>query len=236
MNIQTHPTRPRGRRGFTITELLVAIAIIVVLAAISFSVVAKSRKKANSVSCMQNLRDWSAVFAQASADYSNRLPAPKNWAAIGNSNWDPTRDTGRAPFVNYWADNDDQRFRIQLEKRDCPCLDRGFTPGGNTAPTYLLNRLLIDANAKSSPSAADRFFISLGQVRRASNKVLFIDGKDTGNQFDLRGVADVNNLIEPAAEAHGGSVNAVFADLSVRPIKPGELRNNWEEHTQRQRR
>lgn len=226
VNIKTRITRSRKSRGFTITELLVAIAIIVVLAAISFSVVSKSRKKAASVSCLQNLRDWSAVFAQASADYSNRLPTPGNWAKIQNNQYNPDDGSGRSPFVNYWADNDDQRFEIQLQKRGCPCLNPGLTPGGNPAPTYMFNRMLSNQS--------NQMFVILGQVRRASQKIIFVDG-NIGSPLSLTAVGQVNSEMVPAAEPHGGSVNAVFADLSVRPIKPADVRNDWQLHTQRER-
>ena len=48
-------SRPRPRRGYTIVELLVAIAIIGILSAILLAAVARSRAKARQIVCVNNL-------------------------------------------------------------------------------------------------------------------------------------------------------------------------------------
>lgn len=63
----------RNRRGFTLVELLVVITIIVVLAAISFSVVGKMRNQAKSMVCIGNLKQLGAAIITYSVDHNDQM-------------------------------------------------------------------------------------------------------------------------------------------------------------------
>lgn len=65
--------RLRTHRGFTLTELLVVITIIVILVAISFSVVGKMRERGKSMVCIGNLRQLGSAIITYSADHNDRL-------------------------------------------------------------------------------------------------------------------------------------------------------------------
>ncbi|NSW55901.1 MAG: prepilin-type N-terminal cleavage/methylation domain-containing protein [Armatimonadetes bacterium] len=64
-----------GRRGFTLAELLLAMAIISVLAAILFPVFAASRQKALEVTCASNLRQAALAISCYADDYDGAYPA-----------------------------------------------------------------------------------------------------------------------------------------------------------------
>jgi prepilin-type N-terminal cleavage/methylation domain-containing protein/prepilin-type processing-associated H-X9-DG protein len=70
--------QPRSR-GFTLIELLVVIAIIAILAAILFPVFAKAREKANSTTCMSNLRQITIAFSMYTQDNDEVLPRYDAW-------------------------------------------------------------------------------------------------------------------------------------------------------------
>jgi prepilin-type N-terminal cleavage/methylation domain-containing protein len=59
--IQTS-SRP-GRGGFTLTEILVVIAIVGVLATLMFSFVRRGMEKAKAAQCVSNLRDCGVRFS-----------------------------------------------------------------------------------------------------------------------------------------------------------------------------
>lgn len=68
--------RPRsGRPGFTLTELLVVILIIAVLAALLTVTVTKLRASAHSANCVNNLRQMSTGLFSYLGDNNNILPS-----------------------------------------------------------------------------------------------------------------------------------------------------------------
>jgi prepilin-type N-terminal cleavage/methylation domain-containing protein len=64
--------------GFTLTELLVVIGIVVVLAGLLVSVLARSRTAAHSISCVANLHAIADAFFQYAQDNNGRFPDPES--------------------------------------------------------------------------------------------------------------------------------------------------------------
>lgn len=65
----------RFRRGFTLVELLVVVAIIILLAALSFPLVGKMRQAAEATNCVSNLRQVGLAINMYASDHGNKLPA-----------------------------------------------------------------------------------------------------------------------------------------------------------------
>jgi prepilin-type N-terminal cleavage/methylation domain-containing protein len=70
------PEMRRNRNGFTLTELLITIAVIGVLVALLFPVLSGSRQKGEAASCINNLRQIYTAAAQYEADNDGYLPLP----------------------------------------------------------------------------------------------------------------------------------------------------------------
>ena len=77
-------------RGFTLIELLVVIAVIAILAAIVFPALARARRSASSVTCLNNLKQWGVATQLYTADHDDFLP-PEGFAnptdAHTNTGW-----------------------------------------------------------------------------------------------------------------------------------------------------
>jgi len=73
----TQSSRPRLKKGFTLAELLIVIAIIAVLAALLFPVLSRVKRKAQGVFCLNNLKQLGFSWASYSHDNEDKIP-PNN--------------------------------------------------------------------------------------------------------------------------------------------------------------
>ncbi len=76
---RTHRRAPAGRRGFTLVELLVVVAIIALLVSILLPSLGRAKEQARMVSCMSNLRGLHLAFAYYTAENNNWWPAAGGW-------------------------------------------------------------------------------------------------------------------------------------------------------------
>lgn len=79
-----HPQATRRSKGFTLMEILVVIAIILVLAAIAFPVFATVQNRANKAIAMNNMRQLGSAAGSYTSQNDGALPAED---AKGTDNW-----------------------------------------------------------------------------------------------------------------------------------------------------
>ena len=72
--------KPIPRKAFTLVELLVVIAVIVILVSLSFPVLSSIQKKRDQAVCLANLRTLGATFYNFAGDNDEKLPPAPSWA------------------------------------------------------------------------------------------------------------------------------------------------------------
>lgn len=113
------PSKPNPTRkvaGFSLTEVLVVIAIIVVLAVVALTLTRRAMNSARSANCVSNLRDLGAAALAYSAENNGGLP-PLCQVDYGKA-W--TKDAANRWWPSFLAETTDPPAKLVYTTWRCP--------------------------------------------------------------------------------------------------------------------
>lgn len=215
---------PAARRGFTLTELLVVLAVIVVLAAMLGPAVAWAITKSKTARCQQNLRTLGAAFHQFAADHNGRLPGEQWFRPYPN----PFNTVG-GPQIPHYIDPRHRTTTPWVLRSPFVSLE-----AANSAPydggTYGYNEnLWAKSLGALRPNPPELTGLSLASIRRPAETLMVADSigfsiwgrSDTFHRFlgDHRTSRHGGAVAEDRLDATGRNFNALFADGHVKLIR-----------------
>jgi prepilin-type N-terminal cleavage/methylation domain-containing protein/prepilin-type processing-associated H-X9-DG protein len=217
------PDAGRQRRAFTLIELLVVIAIIAVLASLLFPALSRSKAKAESLTCVSNIKQLSLAWGLYADDFNdwlvNNHGVPETLArrqtwANNVQDWTASDDNTNLTFL---SDSKLGPFASRATRiYKCPA-DRMPAPNGQHIRSMSMNAMVGNPGEltnRFNPQYVQ--FFKKAQILTPSGIFVFLDEHaDTLNDGFF-----VNTLEEPMwgnlpGSYHNGGANFSFADGHV---------------------
>jgi len=218
--IQTQFTNCMKNPAFTLIELLVVIAILAILAGLLLPALSQSKAKAQSIGCVNNIKQLATAWFLYTDDENDRL--------VNNHGRDETREKRQtwANNVEDWSNSDDNTNVTLLTEAKlggylgksagvfkCPA-DKTVAANGPRIRSMSMNSLVGDPGVLTNRynPAYVQFFKS-GELINPSHLFVFLDEHpDTINDGFF-----MNRLAEPTwgnlpASYHRGATSSSFAD------------------------
>ncbi|MDP0495167.1 MAG: type II secretion system protein [Verrucomicrobiota bacterium JB024] len=173
-------SRRRGvaRRGFSLIELLAVIAVISLLATLSFSVSGKIRRAAQSTTCVSNLRQLGALMLLYAQENGNRLPPSYNPSLDNYHSWPyALLQMGGHEVIGIDSSYPTCAYRDQDETEfKCPTLS-ALHPAGWL--TYSMNHSYDAATGRNY----FREGLPVAMIAQPSQQIVLVDGAKTATYF-----------------------------------------------------
>jgi len=212
--------RQTGIRGFTLIEILVVIAIIVLLAAITFPTFSRARENARRTSCASNLKQIGVGLLQYTQDNDELLP--RAWRG-GNMASD-------AVVSSKWMDMA-QPYIKNEQVFNCPSAT-GLRPykfrDGFNFGSYAINSAYWDGTDGTSPGASppNSVTVTLAALAAPATTVWVADGngwyetawenKNFNPTIDNSGPY---SMMDALTQRHLNTTGVLFCDGHVKSMK-----------------
>ena len=195
------------RKGFTLVELLVTIAILVVLAGLLAPVGKGLITRSQAVKCSQNLRQIGIATMMYAGDNQMTLPQSTHQKASGGKSWLTSLQPYASGTITFKCPHEPDRKRTY---------------------TYVLNDFLTP---KPSGAPPDLNYSILAKVDRPEETLMFAEASTSYQNSDHFHFAEYyGQKMPPSAfesqvgvRFHGGSANYLFADGRVETLSWTEV-------------
>jgi len=207
-------------KGFTLLELIAAIAIIALLVALLIPAVQRMKDGANSTTCISNLRSWSHIFSLYTGENNGAFPLyqpfgdGRAWTYPSGPLYGPVSGTaeGSPEEKSWFGGNGIISCPSHSNKRDTssPTVRYSYY-------SYAYNARLGKADSKFVTSQDAK---NIQSIPHPSRVILLADAADYPATIVAFWLKDQLSYLHP-----GKKCNALFVDGHVSSLSESEIRN-----------
>jgi prepilin-type processing-associated H-X9-DG protein len=198
----------KGLAAFTLTELLVLVAMGSILTGLILPDLSQTRSQLLEQACIANLKHWGMVvylYAQDSGGWTYNGSTPQS---VGVSN--PHNPAIPGGYLPYWSAN------MQVAARVCPAVASTMTPtqlASASSISYSFTRPNGNTSNGGWGAIPNQTCVRIPGIPRPDEYALMMDADGQGGFVVTSGT--FYNYTSDILSRHQGVVNVLFADMHV---------------------
>lgn len=197
--------KQHNKKAFTLIELLVVIAIIAILAAMLLPALAAAKRKAQKISCVNNLKQVGLAYRIWAGDNNDKYPQATPYGQGGASEF---VTHGTSTTFTGGNNNPGVVFMVMSNELSTPKII--YCPSDNIHPAMATNFTYLDVTGCANPTGT-----ALPGAQTANAKYSYFvngDASDVDPQMIIGGDMNIGNAgktsqTAPASYAFGGNAS-----------------------------